>query len=128
MIILLRIQIHLKPYKLEQNNQIEILATIVGSITLFTSILFTEEIETIAWFNIIAVIILFSSNAYFLLQWSYLVLRSLKFKNKVLNKIVSLIAFVLMKNQDIEFKEENQSIHDSNQEEVHGEFKRPYKS
>ena len=128
MIILLRIQIHLKPYKLEQNNQIEILATIVGSITLFTSILFTEEIETIAWFNIIAVIILFSSNVYFLLQWSYLVLRSLKFKNKVLSKIVSLIAFVLMKNQDIEFKEENQSIHDSNQEEVHDEFKRPYKS
>ena len=99
-LIILRIQIRLQPYKDEQNNGIEILSTLAGMITLFCGILFTDKDEEVEFFNIIVAILMFMFNTIFILHWTYLFMVSWNIKNQTFNKILSLYGMLLCRKAD----------------------------
>jgi hypothetical protein len=82
----IRLQIHLKPYKDEKNNKIEIYALIAGLITLLSSFIFASE-DSVEIIDLFILIMIFFINAKFLLEWTYQMLLWLKSKS-MLVKIV----------------------------------------
>ena len=47
----IRLQVYLKPYKVEKNNKIELMAISVGCITLFSGVIFTQDNNHLSIFN-----------------------------------------------------------------------------
>jgi uncharacterized membrane protein len=78
LIIIFRVQQKLKPYKLEENNQIEIFAIMAGMLTLFGALLFIEssdgDTESVAFLQTFSLICIMCINVYFILRWVHLFL------------------------------------------------------
>ena len=72
LIITIRVQIHLKPYKDQENDRIELLAINVGGFTLFSALIFSYDEYTLEWFNSILFFTIIVINIMFILKWSYL--------------------------------------------------------
>ena len=72
LVITIRIQIRLKPYKDQQNDEIEVLAISVGCFTLFSAIIFSYDEYSLGWFDSILFISIVVLNITFTLKWSYL--------------------------------------------------------
>ena len=100
-LIILRIQIYLHPYKDEQNNKIEIQGTLAGMFTLFCGIIFIEKEDTIKHFNIFMAILMFMFNLSFIMSWTYLFIVSWNIKNVTFNKILSLFGMLLCKKTNL---------------------------
>ena len=93
--IILRIQVNLQPYKDEQNNRIEILATLAGMITLSWGILFVQKDDKVENFNIVVAILVFMFNISFILNWVYLFIVSWNIKNQTFNKILNIFGKII---------------------------------
>ena len=111
--IILRVQVNLQPYKDEQNNRIEILATMAGMVTLSCGILFVQKDETVQNFNIVVAIIMFLFNVSFILNWVYLFIVSWNIKNQTFNKILSIFGKMIcqranLKSINVDLNEESQ--------------------
>jgi hypothetical protein len=78
LIIIFRVQQKLQPYKLDENNQIEILAVMAGMLTLFGALLFIEspdgDTEDVAFLQTFSLICIVSINIYFILRWIHVFL------------------------------------------------------
>jgi hypothetical protein len=99
LMIILRIQIRLMPYKLEENNNLDILASTSGTMTLFIQILFATDENQRTGFNILTNIILFVFNFWFILLWSYYFMHSWKIKNEKFNKFLTIFGILLCKRE-----------------------------
>ena len=53
LVVTIRLQIYLKPFKVEKNNKIELMAVSVGCITLFSGVIFTQNDDHLPMFNIL---------------------------------------------------------------------------
>ena len=96
LVIVERLQQRLKPYKLEKNNDIEIKAIIAGTTVLFLGLIFEESAEdNHPEFNTVGLIIVVIYNSVFLLQWTYLFLYSLNFKNENLKKALEIYRCII---------------------------------
>jgi hypothetical protein len=68
LIISIRLQIWLKPYKKEQYNELEIWAVSAGIVTLLAGLSF--EIEgSVSYLNAISLVFIFLTNLYFFVKW-----------------------------------------------------------
>jgi hypothetical protein len=111
---LFRVQQHLHPYKLEENNQIEMLAIITGMVTLFGALLFIdavedeEDVEGIQLFALVAIIFV---NIYFILRWFHVFLYSFSSKNVVLTVSRKILGMALMRNKDEELSTQTRTVY-----------------
>lgn len=112
---LFRVQQHLHPYKLEENNQIEMLAIITGMVTLFGAILFIdvsdeddEDIEGLQVFSLVAIIFV---NIYFILRWFHVFLYSFESKNAILGMSRKILGIALLRNKDEELSTQTRTIY-----------------
>ncbi|CAI2370559.1 unnamed protein product [Moneuplotes crassus] len=97
MIALLRIQNTLKPYKNTENNQIELLAIMSGSITIFSCIIFSQNEERYPGFHLMATILIFMINSYFLVQFTYLIICAIDSSNEYYKCIIKVLSKLLCK-------------------------------
>ncbi|CAI2367699.1 unnamed protein product [Moneuplotes crassus] len=105
LIIFVRIQEKLKPYKEESNNRIEVLGMIAGILTLYCTLVFVTEEEDVDAVHIFSLLLLFAVNAFFLLHWLYNVLYYLNYKNKYFRMLMKMFSLALCKNS-AKFSEE----------------------
>ena len=94
-LIVFRVQIYLKPYKDLINNEIEMKAIMVGSFTLYWGIVFVSDSANLAQINIVLLILLIVSNAYFISEWLLYLTISQNSKNKYLNIFIFLLSTIL---------------------------------
>ena len=93
-----RLQQKLKPYKIEENNDIEIKAIIAGTIVLYSGLIFEESAEEhYSGFENMAFIVIIIYNFIFLLQWTYLFLLSFNFKNSNVRKTLEVYGILICK-------------------------------
>ena len=91
LIILIRVQMRLQPYKNELNNKLEIDAMVTGCATLFGGVLFVSDEDNFAiviTFILIAIIIL---NIKFLIHWCFCMSFTLAKKYKVFHSIFMML-------------------------------------
>ena len=88
LIISMRVQQRLRPYKDEANNEIELRAIIASFITVITGIIYVQD-NQIELFNTAMFIIIVIINSWFLLEWMYLFSLWMQHKYRIF-KIVSL--------------------------------------
>ena len=95
-----RLQQKLKPYTLEENNDIEIKAIVAGTTVLFSGLVFEESAEeNYSGFETMAFIVIIVYNSIFLLQWLYLFLQSFNFKNPNMRKVLELLSYLVCKSK-----------------------------
>jgi len=102
LVILFRIQQYLHPYKMEENNQIEMLAVITGLVTLFGAIIFIDtdsetDVEFLKLFSLIVIILV---NSYFILRWLHLLLYAFRYKHGALLTARKILGIALFRNKD----------------------------
>ena len=103
LVVIFRIQIKIHPYKNNRNNEIEILAILVGSLTLFSGTIFISDNTNQDVLNSLIMIVVIAFNVYFFLHWVLLLLISVNLKAKIFQTIVSMLCTILM--QESLFKE-----------------------
>ena len=101
MLVIFRIQLKVEPYKNNDNNSIEIWATIAGALTLYSSLLFIDDDEeSVSGINISVLVLLLVINITFILKWVYLFLESKNIKNATFQKFLKVYAtFVCFKSK-----------------------------
>ena len=98
LIIIVRIQIQVRPYKMKVNNDLEIMSIVSGMLVLYCGLIFEEGQESnLATFDSLALFILIVFNIMFFTQWLYYFLVSLDFKNENLKKFVKIYGMLLCK-------------------------------
>ena len=89
----------IRPYKVECNNKIEIKATTVGLLLLYSGILFREIGENeYPGFKTLLLLIILSMNILFIIEWLYMFLLSLNISNHNFKCLVYLLGVILCKN------------------------------
>ena len=90
-----RIQLRLKPYKEESNNEVELLAINTGTIAILSTLVYSEE-EGAEVFHYFAFLVMIFVNLVFLSKWVYLFWKVFEEKSKIA-KVVSgdLVLWVL---------------------------------
>jgi hypothetical protein len=104
LVITSRIQINLKPYKKESNNDLEMIAITAGILTLASGTIFMEE-DSVGFLNFIVLIIVIIINAKFFLEWFYLFFLCCGERYPFFSKISSFIEVILFKSFNHEFKQ-----------------------
>lgn len=107
--IMFRIQIRVKPYRIEANNQIEILAVLSGMVTIFWAVLFIDQIEgnevkSVTFLKLFSLVVIFLVNAYFILRWIHIFLYSFDSSNSTFVISRRIFGYLLFHNLDEEFK------------------------
>ncbi|CAI2369222.1 unnamed protein product [Moneuplotes crassus] len=105
LIILIRIQERLKPYKNQSNNRIEVIAVFAAVVTLYCTLVFVTDQARLNSVYYGSLILLFIVNIFFLVHWSYLVLCYLNYKHPYFIVFMRIYSFVLCKNGN-QFKQE----------------------
>jgi hypothetical protein len=95
LILIIRIQIKLKPYKREENNWIELMALIAGTTTMYAGFIFTLEDGPIFGFYQMAIIIVFLFNGYFIVHWTFLLMCSVEWNNHNYQRFLKIFALIL---------------------------------
>mmetsp|Transcript_5911 Transcript_5911/g.5066 ORF Transcript_5911/g.5066 Transcript_5911/m.5066 type:complete len:301 (+) Transcript_5911:107-1009(+) len=143
LIILLRVQERLQPYKKEENNRIEMLAILSGIVTLYCALVFVVEEESISIIYNLSLAILFIINMYFILNWLHLLLMSLNYEHRYFKILIKYYSIMICKRSKIESMKipekskdirpptkENHTVNKEQSEvevEVGAGFKTPYK-
>ncbi|CAI2362983.1 unnamed protein product [Moneuplotes crassus] len=89
-----RIQLNLKPYKKDENNQVEFLAISAGAITILSGIVFSEK-NPVESLNTLTLFIIIGLNIFFLLSWLYLLAQEFSEKSKIATKISTILACLI---------------------------------
>ena len=86
LIISVRLQISLKPYKSEENNHAEFLAIISGVVTIISGFVYIrdDQVDSLNYIVLVAVLFL---NAFFILKWLSLLLGNYEDKSKALKSV-----------------------------------------
>ena len=92
----------LKPYKLEDNNKIEFLGLVAGTITMYCGLVFIQE-DSIYGFYQFAGILVFLFNFYFLIHWTYMILCSIEWKNHNYQRFLKIYALILCRKHNSTF-------------------------
>ena len=96
LVIVERLQQRLQPYKLKDNNEIEIYAIIAGTTVLLSGLIFEESAEDNYYaFEAMGLILIATYNSIFLLKWTYLFLSSLNIKNEKFRKGVEIYGYLI---------------------------------
>ena len=91
MVVVQRLQQKLKPYKSEDNNDLEIKAILAGAAVLFSGIVFEEGTKyDYPLFDMMATFVLLCYNASFLFEWTYFFLDSFQFRNQSVIKFIEM--------------------------------------
>ena len=91
MVIVERFQHKLQPYKLIENNKIEIKAIIAGTAMLYSGLIFEEGSKhNYPRFNAMAFSLVIIYNSYFIAEWIFLFVVSLKLKNKKIKSVLEM--------------------------------------
>ncbi|CAI2370757.1 unnamed protein product [Moneuplotes crassus] len=98
LIIMMKVQERLKPYKNPENNRIEIIGIIAGLITLYCGIVFIPQERALKSLEIASLLLLMGINAYFLLHWGYNVCQYLNYKNKYFVGFLKIYKIMLCQN------------------------------
>ena len=99
-IILIRIQKVLDPYKLKVNNEWELASFNAACITLFGGLLYVSEVTRISFVDIFAFIVILIINVYFILLWVYLFSYSLD-RFKYVRKLTEFLKILLRRKDDV---------------------------
>ena len=91
LVILIRVQIKLKPYKDELNNELEIESMITGTATLFWGVLFTSDDNRYAIIVLVVLIVLILINIKFLLHWWFWISFTFIGKYKLCHSIFNIL-------------------------------------
>ena len=94
-----RIELHLSPYKEERNTNIEILAILAGTLTLYSGLVFTSEDEQNTFINAIILIFVVIFNISFISKWTYLFILCMSERYWIFKQILLLIRIFACKNQ-----------------------------
>ena len=86
LVISIRLQIYLKPYKKEENNKIELSAITAGTITLLSGVVFEDQSGESTLQNLVLVFVIFV-NSVFILNWLYLFSKCMGEDYKIFNKV-----------------------------------------
>ncbi|CAI2364782.1 unnamed protein product [Moneuplotes crassus] len=97
LVILMRIQERLKPYKKDSNNRIEVIGVAAGILTLYCTIVFVTPERRINSVYYGSFLLLFLVNAFFLVNWFYYVLCYLDYKHPSFVTFMKIYSFVLCK-------------------------------
>ena len=96
MVIMLRIQMSIQPFKLQENNDIELLASYAGTMAIYCTMLYVTP-NSLAGFNVLVTILMFLFNCYFLTNWLYLFMQSWNLKNQNFQKLLVMCAVLMCK-------------------------------
>mmetsp|Transcript_8007 Transcript_8007/g.7089 ORF Transcript_8007/g.7089 Transcript_8007/m.7089 type:complete len:294 (+) Transcript_8007:200-1081(+) len=99
-----RLQKKLNPYKKIENNEIEILAVNVGTVTLLSGMVFNSE-DSKNSLNFMILPIIISLNVIFLAKWLILFFESVGEKFSIFNKASDLLRYILCQKKREENKE-----------------------
>ena len=102
LLAIIRVQLKLKPYKLEENNELEQKAIYAGIITLFCGLIFSQESSSVDLFINLAFVCLIYSNAIFIIYWTFYLFLSLNIKNKNFKKFINCYAIIIMRRSAID--------------------------
>ena len=97
--ITLRIQIYLNPYKDDKNNDIEILAILAGTLTLYSGLVFTSEDEQNSLVNAFILVFVMLYNLVFIIKWTYLFILCMSERYWIFQQILLLIKILACKNK-----------------------------
>ncbi|CAI2364488.1 unnamed protein product [Moneuplotes crassus] len=90
-------QNYMKPFKSEANNEIDLLALSVGTVTIYGGIIFQMGEDSYPFFYRCTIFLVVSCNSYFILNWAYLLMKLTKWKNPKYIFIKNLLGFILCK-------------------------------
>ena len=87
----MRIQGKLKPYKLDENNAIELRALIASIFTMITGIMFVQDSQ-IGFISVTIFLFVIAINMWFILEWLYLfcICMPYKFFKTVISKLIAI--------------------------------------
>ncbi|CAI2369287.1 unnamed protein product [Moneuplotes crassus] len=105
LVILIRVQERLKPYKKDSNNKIEVIAVFAGIMTLYCTVVFVTDEDRLNSVYYGSLVLLFAVNTFFLVNWAYLVLCYLDYKHPCFVTFMRIYSFALCKNGS-QFKQE----------------------
>jgi hypothetical protein len=105
-VVFLRLQIALKPFKLELNNEWELLSYMASLITLFGGLLYVTDVLRLKSVDLFAFFVILLINVYFLLFWTYLMLSTYN-KYKCVKKLTNILRIVLYRFKDEDIYNEN---------------------
>ncbi|CAI2362327.1 unnamed protein product [Moneuplotes crassus] len=91
------LQKKIRPYKLDDNNRIDLVAVTIGIITIYSGIIFSLGDESYKGFYMAAWVVLVWFNAYFVLNWFYLLLLSFECRNDKYLFLVNLLGCILFR-------------------------------
>ncbi|CAI2378783.1 unnamed protein product [Moneuplotes crassus] len=103
-----RLERRLKPYKEEEHNNITLLSTMAGIITLDASYVYDLD-EKISHLNSCILVLVIIFNAKFILEWTYLCLKLFRSKSKVIEYIFLTVSKLLCRKVQVEKSEEEQT-------------------
>ena len=96
LVVVERMQKRLKPYKAQENNDLEIKAIIAGTSVLFSGLIFEEGSKyNYPHFDTMAFGIISIYNVIFLIKWIYLFFVSLDFKNTYMKRIIKIYGILI---------------------------------
>ena len=93
LVVSIRLQVHLQPYRLEENNKIELLAISAGAITLMSGVVFDNQYEESTLQSLWLVVIIFI-NLWFILNWLYLLCKCMAEDYKFFKKVNLQFSFI----------------------------------
>lgn len=100
LVLLFRLQHKIQPYKLQENNLLEMLAIITGMITLFGGILFLDDSEdSVPGLQLFALVIIVFTNIYFIFRWLHLLLYSFRSQHPILLVTRRILGYALLRNK-----------------------------
>ncbi|CAI2373860.1 unnamed protein product [Moneuplotes crassus] len=102
LLITWRLQDFLEPYKLRQNNEIEIFGINISIITLCCGLIFNQE-KTLASLNNILLIIMVIFNILFIIKWLYLLFLTLGTKHAFFRKLAMLMRYIALQRKRDQF-------------------------
>jgi len=97
LVLFIRLQKRLKPYKLEENNWIELVALVAGTTTMYAGFIFSTEGGAIYGFYQLTAIMVFCINLYFIVNWVFLLLCSFNWKNENYVRFLKIYGLLICK-------------------------------
>ena len=102
LIVIMRLQQFIKPYKNSINNDLEQNAINAWIVTLFCGIVFSQTQTNYDIFNTIALSFLIIVNSIFIIEWVFFLLLSLNFKHEKFRALLKIYAFIILKKKFLE--------------------------
>ena len=115
LLLLIRIQMHLKPYKITEYNQIENYSMVAVGITLYGGILFMKGQGEVYFIEVFAFTLIIIINAFYIMFWIYLMAKTYD-RYKIARKIHALLKLILLRENDDIQRETEKFSNNSNED------------